>query len=366
MSEPDAARRSERLSKLKDKMGESGVELLWVEPSINFLYLTGLEPLSIERLSGLIIPANGDMTLVVPAMLEEETGALGATETYTWTDGEGPERAAGAALANATRLWVQPTLPMWAAETLRRSRPGIDVVMEPGLIAALRRTKDEHEVELLRRSGSLTDEIVEWVGELDLDGMTERQLAGRIRARYLEQGVEGADWALVASGPNASMPHYAGEDVVIAKDQPLLLDFGGRVDGYWSDITRIYFPRDLEPEITEAYEVVCAAADAAFEAVAPGVACSEVDRAARSVIEDAGLGEYFVHRTGHGLGLDVHEDPYIREGNDEPLEVGNVFSIEPGVYVPGRYGLRYENTVYLSDHGPESLNHSPREHFFSS
>ncbi|MDQ3986617.1 MAG: Xaa-Pro peptidase family protein [Actinomycetota bacterium] len=366
MTGPLSTRHADRLTRLREKMGESGVAVLWVEPSINFLYLTGLDPLSIERLSGLLVPAEGDLTLVVPAMLEEETRALGATNTFTWTDGEGPEGAAGKALAQVSKLWVQPTLPMWAGELLRRSSPGLEVEVEPGLIPALRRIKDDHEVELLRQSGEFTDEVVEWVGELDLERMTERKLARRIRARYLELGVEGADWALVASGPNASMPHYAGGDVAIETNRPLLLDFGGAVEGYWSDITRIYFPRDLDPEIKEAYEVVCAAAEAAFKTAAPGVACSEVDRAARSVIEDAGLGEYFVHRTGHGLGLDVHEDPYIREGNEVPLEVGNVFSIEPGVYVPGRYGVRYENIVHLSDRGPESFNHSPREHYFSN
>ncbi|MGH2820467.1 MAG: M24 family metallopeptidase, partial [Actinomycetota bacterium] len=148
--------------------------------------------------------------------------------------------------------------------------------------------------------------------------------------------------------------------------QPLLMDFGCAVEGYWSDITRIYFPHALDAEIAETYEIVCDAYDAAFDALEPGVTCHEVDRAARAVIEKAGYGEAFLHRTGHGLGLEVHEPPYLRSGNEQPLDVGHVFSVEPGIYVPGRFGVRYENIVHLGAHGPESMNRSPRRHSFDS
>jgi Xaa-Pro aminopeptidase len=161
------------------------------------------------------------------------------------------------------------------------------------------------------------------------------------------------------------MPHYVAGDNRIRTDDLLLMDFGCAVDGYWSDITRIYFPRPLTGELGDCYKIVCAAYDAAFEAARPGVACKEVDAAARKVITDAGYGEHFIHRTGHGLGMEVHEPPYLTGTNEQRLEVGHVFSIEPGIYLPGRFGVRFENIVHLGEDGLESMNNSPREHFFS-
>jgi Xaa-Pro aminopeptidase len=144
------------------------------------------------------------------------------------------------------------------------------------------------------------------------------------------------------------------------------MDFGCAVDGYWSDITRLYFPRDLDGEIREAYEIVCEAYEAAFAILEPGVPCQDVDRAARRVIENAGYGDAFLHRTGHGLGLEVHEEPYLRDGNEKSLEVGHMFSVEPGIYVQGRFGVRYENIVHLGAGGPEPMNLSPRKHYFNT
>jgi Xaa-Pro dipeptidase len=191
-------------------------------------------------------------------------------------------------------------------------------------------------------------------------GLTEGRLAGAIKARYLEVGA-GDSVALVASGANGSKAHYLG-DGAIAPNQPLLVDTGSAIDGYWSGTTRMFFPEGLEPDADRAYEAVCSAYEAAFDRVAPGVPAQEIDRAARRVITEAGFGDYFHHRTGHGVGLKIHEVPYIREGNVEPLEVGNVFSIEPGIYVAGRFGLRYENLVFVSEQGAQPLNRTPRRH----
>jgi Xaa-Pro aminopeptidase len=158
----------------------------------------------------------------------------------------------------------------------------------------------------------------------------------------------------------------AGTDVAVDTGRLLLLDFGCAVEGYWSDVTRMYFPSDLDSEIEEAYGIVCDAYDAAFSVLEPGVPCKEIDRAAREVIEKAGYGDNFLHRTGHGLGMEVHEPPYLTGTSEQRLEVGHVFSIEPGIYVAGRFGVRYENILYLGEEGPESMNSSPRKHFFGS
>lgn len=355
--------REQRLNRLVESMTAAGVDHLWVEPSVGFVYLTGIEALSFERLAGLLVAKTGELRLLVPLMLREEFQALvNRAEIFVWDDGEGPEEAAGKILAGVDSLHVQGSLPVWAFEVLRTAGDGPRMAIDPGTLTELRAIKDEAEIALLRRSSSVSDEVMTWISTVDVAGLSEIELAGRIRARYLELGYEPANWALVASGANAAMPHYAGGDVPIATTEPLLTDFGGTVEGYWSDITRVHFPAREDERVMEAYEVVCAAAAAAFEKVAVGVPCMDVDRAARAVIEEAGYGEYFIHRTGHGLGLEVHEAPYITPTNEQLLEAGHVFTIEPGIYLAGEWGLRYENTIYLSETGPESLNKSPRVH----
>jgi len=355
-----------RIRRLREAMGAAGVEALWVEPSVGLTFLTGLEPVSIERLFGLIVRPAGDLRLVVPELLAQESKELPTEgEFFVWDDAEGPESATRAALEGIGGLSIQGSLPSWCWALLRSVRPGLDVDIEPGVLGSLRERKDAEEVDALRRSGAVTDEMVEWVGTLDLESLTEAQLAGRIQARYLELGHRPTPEGLIASGANAAMPHYVGAGAPIGTDRLLLMDFGCAVDGYWSDITRMYFPAPFDGELKACYEIVCAAYDAAFSAAQPGVECRDVDAAARRVIADAGYGESFIHRTGHGLGMEVHEPPYLTGTNTQRLEVGHVFSIEPGIYLPGRLGVRFENIIHLGADGPESMNHSPREHFFS-
>ncbi|MDQ4143947.1 MAG: M24 family metallopeptidase [Actinomycetota bacterium] len=352
-----------RLDRLLEVMQSPPVEWLWIEPSVDFLYLTGIETISMERLTGVLLSRSGDLRCVVPLLLEEEFESLSSrAEVVTWDDSEGPSAAVAHVLRDVDRLHVQGSLPMWAYLVLREAVSGLDVEVDPGSIPSLRERKDEAEANALRRSAQVTDQVMEWVAQQDLSGVTERRLAGRIQARYLELGHAPADWALVSSGENSSIPHHAGGDALVSNSAPLLTDFGARVDGYWSDTTRVHFPPGIEEDLRNAYEVVCAAYDAAFARVAEGVACSEVDGAARDVIERAGLGDRFIHRTGHGIGLDIHEPPYIKAGNEQKLEIGHVFTIEPGVYLPGRWGLRYENVVYLGPEGPEALNRTSRMH----
>jgi Xaa-Pro aminopeptidase len=182
-----------------------------------------------------------------------------------------------------------------------------------------------------------------------------------ITEALVAEGTERVNFAIVASGPNAASPHHEPGDRVIAPGDSLVCDFGGTLDGYCSDITRTFAVGDPTDEVAKAYEVLHRAQEAAFAAAAPGVAAEAVDAAARSVIADAGYGEYFIHRTGHGIGLEEHEDPYLVAGNTEPLEPGMAFSIEPGIYVPGRFGMRIEDIVVVTSAGAERLNNAPRE-----
>lgn len=358
----DRVNHLERVLRLQGRLQEAPLDAIWIHPAEDFRYLTGLAPISMERLFGLIVPASGKTRLVVPLLSAEECSGVKDCELFTWTDESGPDKAAAAALAGVGSLGLSPSTPLWAYEAVRASSPGIDTRLESSLVSGLRATKDTDEVELLRSASKETDGIADWVSTLDLCGLTESQLVSRLVQRFLQIGMTPSPEPIVSTGPNASMPHYAGGDVPIAHDRPLLLDFGGSVEGYWSDITRMYLPEPLDEEIRRAYETVVEAHQAAFEIAGPGVSCGEVDAAARGVIERAGLGDRFIHRTGHGLGLEMHEVPFITPGDTTELRPGHVFTIEPGVYVSGRFGLRYENVVVVDEEGVESLNESPVYH----
>jgi Xaa-Pro dipeptidase len=283
---------------------------------------------------------------------------LAGVDALLWTDAEGPEPALASVLAGVRRLLVGPSLPTGQAFLLRAVRPALELDLDPGMVAALRRRKSRDEIELLAEAGRRADEAVTWIGTLDLDGWSERRLAGELQSRFLLSGAQPYE-PIVASGPNAALPHHETGATPIARDAPLLTDFGCVVDGYYSDITRVHFPATVGAEVEEAWALVLEAYRAAERTAAPGVPAAEVDRAARSVFEAAGVGERFLHRIGHGLGLEVHEPPYLTAANEEPLTVGDVFSIEPGLYFPGRFGLRYENTVALTEDGLRTLNAAP-------
>lgn len=353
-----------RIERIRGSLAEASIEALWVEPSANLVYLTGLKPISMERVMGLVIRPTGDLRLVVPSLLADESAHVPDCDAFEWTDSDGPEAALAEALGDVKVLHVSPGLPVGIAETIRRDG-AVTIELEDAILASARARKDVAEAEALRRAGSVTDGVVEWIGTQDLDGVTEIEFALRLRIRYLEMGHVPWEEMLVASGANAAMPHYAGGEVPLGFGAPILFDIGGAVGGYQSDTTRVFFPEETDPEIADAYSVLLAAYEAAFAAVEAGTPCEEVDRAARRVITEAGYGASFIHRTGHGVGLEIHEHPYIREGNGAPLEVGNAFSIEPGIYVEGRFGLRYENLVYLGPEGPEALNNTPAHHLLT-
>jgi Xaa-Pro aminopeptidase len=354
--------RHDRIERLQETMQDTDLDALWVHPAQDFRYLTGLAPIAMERLFGLVIPASGHTRLVVPLLSAEECSEIEGCEFFTWTDEQGPREAGVAALDGFSSLGMSAGTPLWAYETVRSAAPRLEVSVEPSLVSALRVVKDEDELTLMRAASKKTDGIADWIETLEPAGKTEAQVASQVVRRILELGMTPHTGAIVSTGANAAMPHYAGGDVEIASDAPLLVDFGGAVEGYWSDITRMYLPAETDDEVSAAYDVVVEASQAAFQKAGPGVTCGEVDAAARSVIANAGLGDRFIHRTGHGLGLEEHEAPFIRAGDRTELKPGNVFTIEPGVYLSGRFGLRFENVVVVSEQGVESLNESPVHH----
>ena len=352
--------RAGAVSSIQAALAEHGVDAVWIEASANLRYLTGLALMAIERPCGMLVPARGEPRMLVPLLLRPETAEL-PVEQAVWADHEGHEEALGSLLADVRRCYVQPALPTWVCRSMSAVRPGLEVELDPGILSGLRARKDPGELDRLRRAAQLADETAAWIGSLALEGYTERRLETEIAIRFLRAQAGTYDY-IVATGANAALPHHRSGDAPIATDRPLLADFGCVVDGYHSDITRMFFPAELGAEVAEAYAVVCEAHDAVLAILRPGTTCEEADRAARDVVEAAGYGDGFLSRTGHGIGLEIHEAPYLRSGSTLALEEGNVFSVEPSIVVSGSFGVRYENLVHLGADGPELLNSAARFH----
>ncbi|MGH2794177.1 MAG: M24 family metallopeptidase, partial [Actinomycetota bacterium] len=340
------------------------VDVLLAGPSADLRYLTGYDAPPLERLTMLVLPADGEAVLVVPALERpraEDSGAGWVARITTWDETDDPytlvAEASGATpsrIAVGERMWAMFVLALQE----RFSSAGF--TSSTSVMRALRVRKDDAELDLLRRAAAATDAVAAGLAGEKVSGRTERSLSRTIGEWLLASGCEHVGFAIVASGPNAASPHHEPGERVIEQRDALVCDFGGTIEGYSSDITRTFVVGEPPDGFSDAYAVLAKAQDAAVSAVAPGVAAQDVDAAARAIIADAGFGDAFIHRTGHGIGLEVHEDPYIVWGNTESLEPGMTFSIEPGIYLPGRFGMRIEDIVAVTDDGVERLNQAPR------
>ena len=235
-----------------------------------------------------------------------------------------------------------------------------EYVRSTTVMNALRTRKDDAEIAALAAAGAAADRVADQLhaGEIPLVGRTEAQVSADISTRLLAEGHDVVNFAIVAAGENAASPHHHPGDRVIRDGEIVLTDFGGTMAGYCSDITRCVFVGEPPAEVADAYAVLHEAQATGVAAGVVGAACQDVDRAARRVIADAGYGEFFIHRTGHGIGMEAHEDPYMVEGNDQAIEPGHAFSVEPGIYVAGRWGMRLEDIVVATTEGPRSMNHA--------
>ena len=243
---------------------------------------------------------------------------------------------------------------------LQDAFPGTRFIPAAPITRALRMRKDAEEISLLRAAAAATDRVVDRLAATRFSGKTERQLAATVAEWALEEGHDVAGLAIVGSGPNAASPHHSPSDRTIERGDTVVVDFGGRIGGYCSDTTRTFVVGEPSTEVEDAYRVLEEAQRTGVEAVRPGVPAAEIDAATRAVIDRAGMGDLFVHRTGHGIGLEVHEHPYIVSGNDMALEPGMAFSVEPGLYADGRWGMRIEDIVTVTPNGVERLNQSDR------
>ena len=362
----DVATSRARLDRLRAGAAAAGVGAVVVAPGSDLRYLLGAVGESFERLTCLVIPADGQHPPVFVSPRLEFAG-LGhlpfaelGLEVRTWVDGEDPYRLALAGLGRPGRVAVSDVMPALHVMRLRDAGAREQSLAGP-LLRELRMRKDVAEVEQLRLAGAAIDRVHARVVEWLRPGRTEAAVGADIAAAIVEEGHAVADFVIVGSGPHAASPHHSVSDRVIERGDVVVVDIGGPLASvYNSDSTRTYAVGSArDADVAASYAVLQEAQQAAVEAVRPGVTCEAVDRAARSVLEDAGLAEYFIHRTGHGIGLDVHEEPYIVAGNELALEPGMAFSIEPGVYLPGRWGARIEDIVVVTETGVERLNNRP-------
>ncbi len=355
-----------RLAAAARRVADAGLDALLVTPGPDLRYLTGYDAIALERLTCLLVPAAGDPSIVVPtlerpAALASPVGSLGLT-VHAWDETDDPYRLVAGLLPHAhavaldDHMWAAKVLALRAAMPSTDQRPGGPVLRE------LRMRKSPAEVAALRAAGAAIDAVHAQVPQWLKAGRTEAEVGRDIADAILAAGHSTVDFTIVAAGPNGASPHHEVSDRVIREGEPVVVDIGGTMpSGYCSDSTRTYAVGDPGAEFLALYQVLQAAQEASGAWVRPGVSCASVDAAARDVIEAAGYGELFVHRTGHGIGLETHEDPYIVTGNDLPLEPGMAFSVEPGIYVADRHGARIEDIVVVTEDGVERLNLTPRE-----
>jgi Xaa-Pro aminopeptidase len=340
-----------------------GVDALLVSVGSDLPYLTGYEAMPLERLTMLVVPRDGEATLVIPRLeaprVVEQPGAF---MLRPWNETDDPVaivagligRPAVAAVGDT--MWARflvELLGHWPSHATHYVR-GTTVMNE------LRMRKDAAEIAALQAAGAAADRVAAQLhhGDVPLVGRTEAEVSADISARLLAEGHDVVNFAIVAAGENAASPHHHASSRVIREGELVLCDFGGTMAGYCSDITRCVSLGAPPAEVAEAYAVLHAAQAAGVAAGVVGAACQDVDRASRAVIADAGWGEYFIHRTGHGIGMEAHEDPYMVEGNTLPIAAGHAFSVEPGIYVAGRWGMRLEDIVVATDSGPLAMNHA--------
>jgi D-alanyl-D-alanine dipeptidase len=342
---------------------EAGLGGLLVTPGADLMYLTGYDPLPLERLTLLVLRASAEPLLVVPTLerpaAEAAPGASGL-EILDWRDGQDPYRSV-ARILRAGRYAISDGA--WASHLLALEQATADClfVASGRALPPLRAVKDPEELELLRAAGRAVDAAFADVVNLPFEGRREVDVATDLERLLRDHGHDRVGFTIVGSGPNSASPHHEAGERAIEPGDAVVLDFGGVRAGYCSDLTRTVFVGGPVEEQRRVYEVVRAAQQAAFEAVRPGVVAHEVDGAARALIEAAGYGERFVHRTGHGIGLEVHEPPYIVAGDQTVLEAGMTFSDEPGIYLPGRFGVRIEDQVAVTPGGAERLNGASRD-----
>jgi Xaa-Pro aminopeptidase len=357
-----------RLGAASTATARAGLGGLVITPGDDLRYLIGSRTQTFERLAALVMPVVGTPTVVVPrlelaSLKDSAVSELGLAVSY-WEDGQDPYRLVVEALGGAP-LAVAVTDSMPALHLLPLAkRLGVVPVLATAVLRQLRMIKDDAEIDALGKAGAAIDRVHARVPEFLVPGRTEADVAADITEAIVAEGHSSAAFVIVGSGPHSADPHHECSDRRLQTGDIVVVDIGGPYEpGYNSDSTRTYSLGEPDPQVAQHYAALQRAQQAAVAAVRPGVTAAQVDAAARDELAAAGLAEVFVHRTGHGIGLSVHEEPYIVAGNDLELADGMAFSVEPGIYFPGRWGARIEDIVIVTADGARPVNHRPHELF---
>ena len=349
-----------RMRAVRERMGEMGVDTVLLSVGADLPWLTGYTAMPLERLTMFVLPLFGEAVLVVPRL--EAPRVEPQPELFSirpWEETENPvEVVTGVVGRTRRRLAVSDRTWATFLLALQVELPRSTWMNASKVTGPLRAVKDADEVAALRRAASAADRVAADLmsGHIPLIGRTEAEVSRELGERLREEGHDAVNFAIVGSGPNSASPHHEPGSRIIGAGEAVVCDFGGTLDGYCSDITRTVFTGDPPTDFRDLYAVLAGAQAAAVDAARVGTPCQDVDAVARDLIRDAGYGPYFIHRTGHGIGLEEHEDPYLVSGNREPLAAGHAFSVEPGIYLDGRWGARIEDIVVATESGPDPLN----------
>ncbi|MER3601698.1 MAG: aminopeptidase P family protein [Nitrososphaerota archaeon] len=356
-----------RLLALREKALSEGLDGVLLLPGPNMRYFLGVSTESYERLTIALLSFKGSSSILVPRLDLERVGeqlAVGEMELFSYGDDEDPWLKVASMLSRAGlekgTVGVEGTMPFKVLTRLRVLGEGLALREIDPVFYELRAVKEEAELAAHRRASAILQEaFMATLADLR-EGMEEREAAFLFRKRALELGAESVPFCLVQSGPDGAKPHLGPTARRIGRGEPVVFDAGVTYDGYYADVTRTVCLGDPGDEAEKIFEAVLEAQSRALEQVGPGVKAEQLDRAARGVIARRGYAQYFIHRTGHGLGLEVHEEPYIREGSPTILKAGMIFTVEPGIYLPGRFGMRLEDDVVVTKAGCENLTYLPK------
>ena len=346
-------------------MDETGLDLVAIAPTDNLRYVAGFAPHYDERACMLLVTRSGAAVLMPSLNAEQAAAEAPGLELVTWSDETGSDdalrRTLAAVGADGGRAGIDAEMRADHLLLLQQAIPGVSCVSADVAMRPLREVKSDGELALLQAAADAADVAMRAAFAACRPGVTELEVAEAAAAAFRAEGCEEVLFTIVGAGPNGAFPHYHAGRQPLAEGDAVVIDIGARLDGYMSDITRSVFVGEPTARYREVHAAVESAVQAGLAAVRPGATCHEVDAAARGAIEAAGFGEYFIHRTGHGLGISTHEPPWIMQGEDVQLRAGMVHSIEPGIYLPGEFGIRLEEIVHVTDDGCERFSALPRD-----
>jgi Xaa-Pro aminopeptidase len=354
-----------RMARVVGDAVDAGLSGLVITPGPDLVWLTGYRPTAItERLTMLVLTPDQLPTMLVPALerpdVEADVGAA-SLRIVDWADGSDPYQAASDLVRPDGHFGISDSAWSMHLLGLQRALPATRYQALTQCLPMLRAVKDANELARLSAAGAAADATYHEIVKVRFAGRRETDVAADLARLLREFGHEQVDFTVVGSGPNGANPHHEAGERLIRPGDAVVLDFGGLMYGYGSDTTRTVSVGDPHPDVIKVHEVVRRAQQAAFEAVRPGVPCQAIDQVARAVITEAGYGEQFIHRTGHGIGVTTHEPPYLVAGEERPLRPGMCFSIEPGIYLTGRFGVRIEDIVSVTADAARRFNNTPRE-----